>query len=236
MKLSPRTQEIVLKTVIAVIGWTVSMLIVWNVYIWGKVNENRDILISARCLHSATFDFCATLSIILNKMEDLKARIEKLERIHDDEASDFRRKRTLSPSALKSALMEWQFKHFKPEELLSPDGLKQLAQNIMPLRSEAVQDLEVFRVFINRPILVNHGHLGLRGYRSPKENDSIYGDNRPSFHIAGCAFDISCPGMDTEELYKWANSFGWKGIGKYSTFVHVDMRSGDQARWDGIAR
>lgn len=114
--------------------------------------------------------------------------------------------------------------NFQPEEVLSPDGLRQFREfsNIMA-RPEALDKLQGFRVFLGKQILVNHAGHRHRGYRSPGENQRVKG-KMYSFHMQGVAFDISVPGMTPSEVAQAAEQFGWIGIGVYRTFVHIDLR------------
>ena len=114
--------------------------------------------------------------------------------------------------------------NFQPDEVLSPDGLRQFREfsNIM-LRAEALDKLQAFREYLGKPILVNHAGHRHRGYRSPGENRRVDG-KMYSFHMQGVAFDISVPGMTIAELAEAADQFGWRGIGTYQTFVHIDLR------------
>lgn len=136
--------------------------------------------------------------------------------------------------------------NFSKEELLSPDGLLLLSKGVMPLRIESVDKLQEFRDSLKLPLIVNSPFHLHRGFRSPEENRRIYqhlrvksdkdklflpADNRFSYHVQGCAFDLSCPDLTVGQLYLKAKDFGWKGIGIYKTFLHVDDRPGDYSEW-----
>lgn len=115
--------------------------------------------------------------------------------------------------------------NFKPEEVLSPDGLKLVHNHgVFPLQFSALDKLQSFREQIDRPFTINTEQHKRRGWRSIKENYDI---NRYdfSFHVAGCAFDISVDGMGVDEFKEEALKFGYTGIGLYQTFVHLDLRS-----------
>jgi uncharacterized protein YcbK (DUF882 family) len=136
--------------------------------------------------------------------------------------------------------------NFTKEELLSPGGLLLLSKGVLPLRVESVDKLQAFRETVNRPLFVNMPFHHYRGFRTPEENRRIYqkfrivsdkdkdfdsSDNRFSYHLQGCAFDITCPEMEIGELYLAAKEFGWRGIGIYKTFIHVDDRPGVYTEW-----
>ena len=125
---------------------------------------------------------------------------------------------------------------FSPDEVLSPDGL-----NVFHRSNQLVIDigsllmLNGFRQFLKTPIRVNSKVNLHRGYRSHDENAAIKGAARFSFHLLGKAFDISCAGVDCETIYEEAQNFGWKGVGIYDTWVHVDNRpspDGHATLWD----
>lgn len=46
----------------------------------------------------------------------------------------------------------------------------------------------------------------------------------------GKAADIVVKGVAAANVYKYADSIGTRGLGKYNTFTHVDTRS-KRARW-----
>ena len=75
-------------------------------------------------------------------------------------------------------------------------------------------------------------------YRSPEHNRKI-GGARNSQHVEGRALDLAPPkGVTISEFYDAiklrANEFGIHGIGRYPTFVHVDIRPVDKlVSWNG---
>jgi zinc D-Ala-D-Ala carboxypeptidase len=123
-------------------------------------------------------------------------------------------------------MSNWYWEYFKPEEVLSPEGLEQWRQNNCLLQSNAMAMLESFRLSLGMPILVNHGSHNYRGYRSSKENEAV-GGVQFSRHVQGIAFDITVPEMDTHVLTVKASDFGWSFVLEYRDrgFVHIDMRS-----------
>lgn len=130
----------------------------------------------------------------------------------------------------------WKWESFKPEEVLSPDGLAQLGRGVLLIQISLLDKLELFRTFLGFPLLVNHAGLKYRGYRSPKENYEIVKGEEYSFHMQGLAADLSCNACDISHLHDMALKFGWHGVGFYpkNGFVHVDLRprlSNVVARW-----
>lgn len=121
--------------------------------------------------------------------------------------------------------MSWKWPNFKPEEVLSPEGLMLLGRGILVIQPIFLDALESFRAYVNKPLLINHHGMTCRGYRSPFENKKVKGDAH-SFHTQGLAADISCYELSVEELHKSAITFGFHGIGFYPSknFVHCDLR------------
>lgn len=72
----------------------------------------------------------------------------------------------------------------------------------------------------------------LSAYRSPTHNKKV-GGARNSQHMQGRALDLAPPkGVKIGDFYETiknnADKFGITGIGKYKTFVHVDVRPTDK--------
>lgn len=92
------------------------------------------------------------------------------------------------------------------------------------------EDIRSF--FGGKPIKV------LSGYRSEKHNRSI-GGARFSQHVQGRALDLRPPdGVTLDQFYAGikTNAVRWgvRGLGKYKTFVHVDVRPTDRiVMWNG---
>jgi uncharacterized protein YcbK (DUF882 family) len=82
--------------------------------------------------------------------------------------------------------------------------------------------LQVVRDFLRKPIKINSG------WRSPEYNRSVGGAGN-SQHLYGKAADIVVVGMSPIDVYNFLHN--WTGgLGKYTTFTHVDIRDG-KARW-----
>lgn len=70
------------------------------------------------------------------------------------------------------------------------------------------------------------------GCRCLTYNTQIGGASK-SFHMWGQAGDIKVGGASPKQVADYLERMykGWYGIGRYSTFTHVDVRSGKPARW-----
>lgn len=119
--------------------------------------------------------------------------------------------------------IKWPYRYFTPRELLSRDGLFLFEGNQLMICPYFVTQLDEFRAYLNKPILVNHRGMTNRGYRSPDENEAV-GGAKFSRHVQGLAADITVPGMEPEEVGMKALDFGFKFTKIYPTWTHVDMR------------
>lgn len=91
---------------------------------------------------------------------------------------------------------------------------------------ELVRRLEKFRTLCGDKAL----HIN-SGTRCAKHNAAGKGSPK-SQHLLGKAADVrKIPGMSIDEMAKHAEEAGFTGIGKYRSFVHVDVRD-KPARWD----
>ena len=117
--------------------------------------------------------------------------------------------------------MNWKWKNFTPEEVLSPSGMAQLSRGNFLLQPHALDKLQKLRDYVGTPLIVNVGEHVHRGYRSAEENAKISGA-KFSRHIQGIAFDISWK-YPMRELIKAAENQKWNYIKKYSSWVHLDL-------------
>lgn len=136
-------------------------------------------------------------------------------------------------------MIDWDVRwpSFTPDEVLSPRGLYKLHHNgLLLLQPHALDALQNFRNNLRKPFYINGLKTGSlhRGYRDCMENERAGGQPH-SYHMQGLAFDVTVKDVTSEELYELAKDFGWKGIGLYDTFVHMDLRSSLTGRiytWD----
>lgn len=88
-----------------------------------------------------------------------------------------------------------------------------------------VNQLQMIRDHFDKPVLINSG------YRCVRHNRNVGGANN-SQHLYGKAADIVVKGVSPQTVAKYAETIGFKGIGTYRTFTHVDTRK-KRARWQG---
>lgn len=130
----------------------------------------------------------------------------------------------------KPSLEKPQSAHFKLEEWRCNDGQDVPVQYYGNLQ-RLMDKLEELRAYIgNKPITI------ASGYRSPEYNEMLRkkdpnGVAKNSQHLYATAADIKVAGMKPSEVQKAADKiFADGGMGKYSSFTHVDVR-GHRARW-----
>lgn len=92
---------------------------------------------------------------------------------------------------------------------------------------ELVLILEKIRKYFGKPVIVNSG------VRCATHNANVGGASA-SQHLKGTAADIVVEGIAPERVATYAETLLPKtgGIGRYSTFTHVDVRQ-TKSRWNG---
>lgn len=112
----------------------------------------------------------------------------------------------------------WRWSHFTPQELASHgDGSLLVVEG-------ALDCLQRLRTLLGRPLVI------LSAYRDPIHNARV-GGAPLSQHRFGKAFDCRLT-MDRDMLVRLAREAGFKGIGLYKTFVHVDC--GPSRTWSDL--
>lgn len=111
--------------------------------------------------------------------------------------------------------------HFKVREFACKDGT-----NFMLIDSELIEKLEVLRTYFNTPVIINSA------FRTEKHNKEV-GGAANSQHLHGRAADIVVKGVNPETVANFAVKIGFRGIGKYKNFTHVDTRDGNVTIWVG---
>ena len=141
--------------------------------------------------------------------------------------------------------IEWHrfFKHFEPEEYLSPGGLVLFhKKNIIPFDPIILLAIEQLRDSLNYnrneghiyskkeiTLVINTGDQNLRGFvtpeewyfKRPREKDQIY-----SFHL-WCAADLHSPELPIYTLFHYAKLQNFPGLIRHSGYIHADYRTGE---------
>lgn len=113
----------------------------------------------------------------------------------------------------------WRWPNFTPKEIACKGTGKLLVDE------RSMDMLQELRNAINLPLIINSG------YRSPEHNRAVGGATN-SFHTRGMAFDIRNGRHKNNELITIARGLGFRGVGRYKTFTHLDTRDYD-AEWIG---
>lgn len=90
---------------------------------------------------------------------------------------------------------------------------------------ELVSKLETLRGYARAPLIINSG------CRCAEHNIRVGGSPNSQHRLCKAA-DVRCPkGLTIDRFAELAERVGFGGIGKYDTFIHVDVRDG-KSRWD----
>ena len=111
-------------------------------------------------------------------------------------------------------------KHFNISEFRSKDG-----DRLVVVGRELVEKLDELRRQIGKPIHITSG------FRTRAHNTAVGGATN-SRHLDGSAADITAEGITPEQMAQIAEVVGFRGIGIYSNFTHVDTRP-TKAYWRG---
>jgi uncharacterized protein YcbK (DUF882 family) len=113
-------------------------------------------------------------------------------------------------------------KNFKVKEFACTDGTDPIF-----IDTELVKVLQKIRTHFGKPVTITSA------YRTPPKNKAVGGE-KYSFHLYGKAADIKVSTIAPKSVAAYAEKLmpTKGGIGIYSTFVHVDVRSA-KARWKG---
>ena len=114
--------------------------------------------------------------------------------------------------------LHWYWPNFTPKEIACKgDGS-------LFIDMKAMDALQKFRYFVKAPVIINSA------YRSEKHNKAVGGSPK-SQHLLGKAFDIRITDkLDRATIHKAAKDAGFRGIGDYDNFCHID--TGQSRYWD----
>ena len=113
-------------------------------------------------------------------------------------------------------------KNFKVKEFACTDGSDPIF-----IDSELVNVLQKIRSHFGKTVTITSA------YRTPTKNKAVGGETY-SQHLYGKAADIKVKGVTPKNVAAYAETLlkNKGGIGTYSTFVHIDVRT-TKARWKG---
>lgn len=113
-------------------------------------------------------------------------------------------------------------KNFKVKEFACADGSDPIF-----IDTELVNVLQKIRDHFGKPVTITSA------YRTPTHNKKV-GGTAYSQHLYGRACDIKVKDTAHKKVVEYAEKLmpNSGGIGKYSTFTHIDVRT-TKSRWDG---
>lgn len=105
----------------------------------------------------------------------------------------------------------WRWQNFSPREIACKGTGQLLVDEV------ALDRLQALRDALGVPIVI------VSAYRSPEHNRRV-GGAKGSYHMKGCAFDVSMANHDPDLFEMAARSMGFRGFGYYpkSGFMHID--------------
>lgn len=112
--------------------------------------------------------------------------------------------------------------NFRVREFACKDG-----SDPVFIHTELAEILQQLRNHYNKAVII------VSGYRTPSYNKSCGGATY-SQHLYGMAADVKISGVSPEEVAQYAETLlkDKGGIGIYSTFTHIDVRT-KKSRWRG---
>lgn len=112
--------------------------------------------------------------------------------------------------------------NFKVREFACSDGSDPIF-----IADELVTVLQKIRTHFGKAVTITSA------YRTPKRNSAV-GGTTYSQHLYGTAADIKVSGVSPGDVAAYAEKLmpNRGGIGTYSTFTHIDVRS-QKSRWKG---
>jgi len=123
------------------------------------------------------------------------------------------------------APLTWTDRDRWPSKYFAPHELKCRGTGTLKIDPDALDRLERLRIMCGRPLIIQSA------YRSRDHNTRVGGAPK-SYHLRGMAFDIQAStAAERHEVVVNALNCGFRGIGVYKTFIHVD--TGGPRMWSG---
>lgn len=151
---------------------------------------------------------------------------ENVTRGVDYPSSDNGLEKTIQYSLRKDGQKQFS-PNFKVSDFACKDG-----SDVVLINPYLIEVLEKIRAHFGKDIRINSG------YRTPSYNAGLAKKSKKvaknSYHMRGCAADITISGVKPKEIYGFVDSFHQGGLGLYPTFVHVDVRDtvgAQRSRW-----
>lgn len=120
---------------------------------------------------------------------------------------------TIQTFSLKADGEKQLSENFKVKEFRCKDGSDRILIDVDFVRTK-LQDI---RTHFGMPVTINSA------YRTDTYNAKV-GGAKSSYHMKGQAFDIVVKGHTPQEVARYAQSIGVKGVIQYNTFTHIDSR------------
>ena len=131
----------------------------------------------------------------------------------NEERQYFAQSDTVKTYSLKEDGNTYLAPNFQVKEFACKDGSDQIL-----IDSKLVEILQKIRDHFGAALTITSG------YRTVSHNKKVGGASK-SYHLYGMAADIKVSGHTPKEVAAYAETIGVKGIGLYSTWVHVDTRT-----------
>lgn len=154
------------------------------------------------------------MTLLKKQAEDLKQIAASIESHVCDKADN------LITIVLESKHRQRLTPNFYIGEFMCRDG-----STLILIDKRLSEGLQRIRAIIGKPVIITSA------FRTPEHNAAVGGADE-SRHKTGQAADIVVQGMTPDQVADIARQVGFRGIGIYRTFTHVDVRDAP-AEWRG---
>ena len=162
-----------------------------------------------------------TMQQIANKIREynkaggkvLQGLVKRRQAEYDLFTKGWKNDMTIQTFSLKADGEKQLSENFKVKEFRCKDGSDRILIDVDFVRTK-LQDI---RTHFGMPVTINSA------YRTETYNAKV-GGAKSSYHMKGQAFDIVVKGHTPQEVARYAQSIGVKGVIQYNTFTHIDSR------------